>query len=176
MGGPVAMLLWQRHRSLVDGMVLCATARSFNGNRQDRLGFLALAGLARASRLTPAQARAWLGDQFLARRSRRYESWALDEVMQNDWKAVLEAGVAIGRFSSRDWISTFDRPAAVVIPTRDHVVPPRRQERLLEAIPGAVGFHVDGDHDVCVAGPEQFMPALLAACHTVTGGRAAAAG
>jgi 3-oxoadipate enol-lactonase len=176
MGGPVAMLLWQRHRDLVGGLVLCATARSFNGTRQDRLAFLALGGLARASRITPAQARLWLGDQFLARRSRRYETWALDQIIQNDWRAVLQAGAAIGRFSAVEWISTIDRPTAIIIPTQDHVVAPEHQERLLASIPGAVGFHVDGDHDVCVAGPEQFMPALIAACHLVTGGRAAAAG
>jgi hypothetical protein len=73
-------------------------------------------------------------------------------------------------------VSTIDRPTAVIIPTQDHVVAPEHQERLLASIPAAVGFHVDGDHDVCVAGPEQFMPALISACHLVTGGRAAAAG
>ena len=28
MGGPIAVLLWQRHRILVQGLVLCATASS----------------------------------------------------------------------------------------------------------------------------------------------------
>ncbi len=169
MGGPIAMLLWRRHRPLVGGMVLCATARSFTSTRQDRLSFLALAGLARAYRVTPAQARTWLGDQFLARRSRKYEGWALHEVMQNDWQAVLEAGTAIGRFSSHDWIGAVDCPSAVIIPTRDHVVPPANQQRLLESIPDAVGFHLDADHDACVAASELFVPALLAACDAVTG-------
>ena len=168
MGGPVAMLLWQRHRALVEGMVLCATARSFISTRQDRLGFLALAGLAKAYRLTPAQARTWLGDQFVARRSRRYQGWALHEVMQNNWQAVLEAGTCIGRFSAREWIGSVDCPAAVIIVARDHVVPPASQQRLLEAIPGAVGFHLDADHDACVFAPELFVPTLLAACETVT--------
>jgi 3-oxoadipate enol-lactonase len=175
MGGPVAMLLWHRHRALVEGLVLCATARAFSATRQDRLSFLALSGLARASRLTPAQARAWLGDQFLIRRGRRYEEWALEEVMRNDWRAVLEAGAAIGRFSAGDWIATVRCPAAVIVTTRDHIVSPRRQQRLLEGIPGAAGFHLDADHDACVAAPEVFLPALLAACDTVTGTSGAAA-
>ena len=169
MGGPVAMLLWQRHRELVEGLVLCATAGGFSSTRQDRLGFLALAGLARACRLTPTQTRAWLGDQFLARRSRKYEDWALEEVMGNDWRAVLEAGAAIGRFSSREWIGLVDCPTAVIVAMRDHVVPPPHQQRLLESIPGATGFHLDADHDACVATVELFIPALLAACATVTG-------
>jgi 3-oxoadipate enol-lactonase len=171
MGGPVAMLLWQRHRFLVQGLVLCATARVFSTSRQDRVGFVALAGLARASRLTPAQARAWLGGQFVARRSRRYEDWALDQVMGNDWRAVLEAGAAIGRFSARDWIGAVDCPTAVVMMTRDHIVSPRRQQRLLESMPGAAGFRIDADHDACVMAAEVFVPTLLEACGTVTGTR-----
>ena len=171
MGGPVAMLLWQRHRFLVQGLVLCATARMFSTSRQDRVSFAALAGLARASRLTPAQARTWLGGQFLARRSRRYEDWALDQVMGNDWRAVLEAGAAIGRFSARDWIGAVDCRTAVVMTARDHIVSPRRQQRLLESIPGATGFRIDADHDACVAAAEVFVPTLLEACATVTGRR-----
>jgi 3-oxoadipate enol-lactonase len=169
MGGPVAMLLWQRHPALVHGLVLCATARDFSTTRQDRLAFLALAGLARASRLTPAQTRAWLGGLFLARRSRKYEDWALEEVMRNDWRAVLQAGAAIGRFSARDWITAVDCSAAVIVTTRDHIVSPHRQQRLLETIPGATGIHVDADHDCCVASAEMFVPALLEACARVTG-------
>jgi 3-oxoadipate enol-lactonase len=170
MGGPVAILLWRRHRSLVDGLVLCATARSFSGSREDRVGFLALSGLALASRFTPPPARAWLGDQFIARRGRKYDEWALQEVLRNDWTAVLEAGAAIGSFSAREWIGSVDCPTAVVLTTRDRVVPLRRQQRLLESIPGAVGFRVEGDHDVCVAHPERFRPALLAACDVAAAG------
>jgi 3-oxoadipate enol-lactonase len=173
MGGPVAMLVWQRHRALVEGLVLCSTARAFSTSRQDRLSFLALAGLARASRVTPAQTRAWLGEQFLARRSRKYEDWALEQVMRNDWRAVLQAGAAIGRFSAREWIGTVDRPSAVIITMRDRVVSPRRQQRLLDSMPDAVGFHLDAEHDACVAASELFVPALLAATDAVTraGGR-----
>jgi 3-oxoadipate enol-lactonase len=168
MGGPVAMLVWQRHPALVEGLVLCSTARVFRTSRHDRWSFLALNGLARASRVTPAQTRAWLGDQFLARRSRKYEDWALEQVMRNDWRAVLEAGAAIGRFSAREWIGTVDRPSAVIITMRDRVVSARRQQRLLDSIPNAVGFHLDAEHDACVAAPELFLPALLAAADAVT--------
>ena len=46
MGGPVAQLLWQRHPALVDGLVLCATSRSFRGRPKDRtlLGLQNLGG------------------------------------------------------------------------------------------------------------------------------------
>src|SRR5262245_3446840 len=168
MGGPVALLLWRRHPELVDGLVLCATARGFSRTREDRVGFLALAGLALASRFTPSTGRAWLGDQFISRRGRKYDEWALQEVLRNDWTAVLEAGAAIGSFSASQWIGSVDCPTAVVMTTRDRVVPLRRQVRLLGSIPGAVGFRVEGDHDVCAARPERFLPALFAACAAVS--------
>jgi 3-oxoadipate enol-lactonase len=169
MGGPVAMLVWRRHPHLVDGLVLCATALGFSSTRQDRAEFLALAALAKASRVTPSPARAWIGGQVITRRGRRTDKWARAEVLQNEWRHVLEAGAAIGTFSARPWIAEVDVPTAVVVTTGDGVVPVSDQERLLEAIPRAAGLRVDGGHDVCVAHPERFLPALIAACDTVTG-------
>jgi len=168
MGGPVALLLWRRHPALVDGLVLCATARSFSSSRQDRAEFLALAGLAVASRLTPARARGWIGGQVITRRGRRTGEWARAEVMRNDWRHVLEAGAAIGSFSARSWVSDVDVPTAVIVTTDDRVVPLQHQERLTESVPAATEFRVAGDHDVCVAHPERFLPALIAACQHVS--------
>src|SRR6185295_19726590 len=51
MGGPIAQLVWRRHRSRVDGLVLCATAARFASSPESRLGFVGLGGLAMASRL-----------------------------------------------------------------------------------------------------------------------------
>ena len=42
-------------------------------------------------------------------------------------------------------------------------MPPRRQVRLAESIPGAKAFAVDGDHDACVTKAATFVPTLLAA-------------
>ena len=76
---------------------------------------------------------------------------------------VLEAGRAIGNFSSREWIGEIDVPTSVVITMRDQVVPLRRQVRLFEAIPDAEAFRVDGDHDAVVANADRFVPTLLRA-------------
>jgi 3-oxoadipate enol-lactonase len=168
MGGPIAQLVWRRHPGLVDGLVLCATARSFATTRQERMAFAGLTGLATAARLTPGPARRWLEGQYLARRSRVYEDWAAEQIAKNDWRHVLEAGAALGRFSSREWIGSLDVPAAIVVTTEDRIVPLRRQLRLAESIPDAKLFRVDGDHDSCVAEPERFVPALVAACTWVT--------
>ncbi|MCU1362027.1 MAG: putative hydrolase [Ilumatobacteraceae bacterium] len=168
MGGPVAQLLWKRHPERVEGLVLCATAGYFSTSREEKLSFLGLSGLAALARLTPLQARRWLTEQFyLQRKTSLWEPWAVQEASLHDWRTVLEAGRAIGAFSSREWIDQVDVPTSVVITMRDSVVPVRRQVRLFESIRQAEAYRVDGDHDAVVAKPERFVPTLLRAIHSV---------
>ena len=168
MGGPIAQLMWRRHRQRTAGLVLCATSAYFSTSREERLSFLGLSGLAAVARLTPVQARTWLTEQFyLQRKADQWEPWAVNQASTHDWRAVLEAGRAIGNFSSRDWIGDIDVPTSTLITMRDRVVPVRRQVRLFEAIPDAEAFRVDGDHDSCVANAKQFVPTLLRACRSV---------
>ncbi len=164
MGGPVAQLTWKRHRDRVAGMVLCATARHFSsGVPEERLWFVSLNGLALASRLSPGQARRWISEQFQARRGREYDPWAFDQVQAHDWTAVFEAGRELGRFSSVAWAKGINVPTAVIVTTRDRLVPARRQLRLAESIPGARAFPIDADHDACVAAADRFVPLLVSA-------------
>lgn len=168
MGGPVAQLMWKRHRQRTAGLVLCATSAYFSTSREERLSFLGLSGLAAVARLTPVQARTWLTEQFyLQRKADLWEPWAVNQASTHDWRAILEAGRAIGNFSSRDWIGEIDVPTSTLITMSDRVVPVRRQVRLFEAIPDAEAFRVDGDHDACVANAKQFVPTLLRACRSV---------
>jgi 3-oxoadipate enol-lactonase len=167
MGGPVAQLMWRRHRSLVAGLVLCATARSFSGlDLGSRIYFSSLLGLSLAARVTPAPLRRELSSRVIRRRlaGGPLAAWGLSEMQRNDTTAILEAGWAIGRFRSHDWIGEVDVPTAVVVTARDEVVGPRRQLRLAEAIPGAAVVNVDGDHGSCVTDPGRFVPGLLEAC------------
>src|SRR2546421_10493975 len=57
MGGPVAQLMWRRHRDLCEGLVMCATSTSFVPLARDRIVFTSvMAGAAattRAGRLLP---------------------------------------------------------------------------------------------------------------------------
>ena len=62
-------------------------------------------------------------------------------------------------------------PTAVVVTEQDRLVPPRRQRKLAEAIPGARVVSVQGDHGVCVADPRAFVPALMNACSMVAAAR-----
>jgi len=149
------------------GLVLCATAASFRQNRQEHLSFLGLSGLANLARLTPTPLRQWVADRYLARRADAIEAWALEEISRNDPAAVLEAGAAIGQFSSLDWISELDVPAAVLLTMTDNVIPLRRQLELHQAMPDAVAFRIDGRHDVVARQPDQFVSALVQACTVV---------
>lgn len=169
MGGPVAQLIWHRHRQRVRGLVLCATAASFSGTRQERLSFLGLTGLSMIARLTPAQARAKLTEQLYLQRKadRGWGEWAISEAAQHDWRGILEAGAAIGSFDSTPWISQVDVPTSVVITMNDTIVSTRRQERLFEAIHSAEAFRVDGDHGAAAVPSSGFVPTLLRAIRSV---------
>jgi len=168
MGGPIAQLVWRQHADRVSGLVLCATSGYFATSREERMSFLGLSGLAAVARLTPLQARRWLTAQlYLQRKTEQWEPWAVQEASMHDWRMVLEAGRAIGSFSSRPWLGEVDVPTSVVITMRDRVVPVRRQVRLFESIKGAEAFRVDGDHDAVVANAERFLPTLLRATRSV---------
>ncbi len=170
MGGAVAQLLWRRHPDRVAGLVLCATSRNFGGRPQERMGFAVLAGLALGARAVPGPVRRRVAGRLITGRTPEstIQGWVLAEMGRHDWRTVLEAGTAIGRFDSRPWIGEVDVPTAVVATVHDNVVHPKRQLALHRSIPGATLHPVQGDHTVCVADPRRFVPALLDACHSVT--------
>ncbi|MEO6651555.1 MAG: alpha/beta hydrolase [Ilumatobacteraceae bacterium] len=169
MGGPIAQLTWQRHRDRVDGLVLCATTPYFAGKRPERLSFMGLTGLATLARFTPVQARDWITDQvYLQRRTDRWGPWAAEQIANHDWKTILQAGRAIGEFSSSDWVGDVDVPTSVIVTMDDPVVPLRRQTKLWEWIPDAEVFRVEGGHDAVVANAQRFVPQLIRAIDSVT--------
>ena len=84
--------------------------------------------------------------------------------MERDDCALAAAAASLGRFSSHEWIGQVDVPTAVVLTTRDQAVPPHRQQKLADAIPGATVHPVDGDHLVCALGARRFVPVLTGAC------------
>jgi 3-oxoadipate enol-lactonase len=171
MGGPIAQLLWRRHRDRVAGLVLCATARRFSGSSPgERAVWTSMFGLSMAARLTPDVLRQRVFERLMGGRleGNPAAKWAADEVRRGDPATILQAGTAIGRFDSRSWITGVDVPTAVVVTDLDRVVAPSSQMNLAKAIPGASARHVRGDHGVCVMGARLFVPVLADACREVS--------
>lgn len=170
MGGPIAQLVWHRHRERVDGLVLCATTRNFRGRPVERALFSAMNGLSLATRVTPTAWQTTMARRIIGRRiddGSAFATWARSEMRRNDPRTIVEAGQAIGAFTSHEWIGGVDVPTAVVVTEADTVVPPSRQRKLAQAIPGATVHPVAGDHGVCVMEPRRFVPPLLDACASV---------
>ena len=175
MGGMVAQLLWRRHPSLLSGLVLCATARNVLGSPAERLAALALPTAAAAIRwnpfLQPMSAEllgmALMGpveDPATARLARA-------QLRRTSLGTAISAIQAACEFTSHSWIGQVDVPTAVVVTTRDRLVPASRQLKLARAVPGASVHEVDADHGVCITAPQMWARALLQACWSAGPGR-----
>jgi 3-oxoadipate enol-lactonase len=172
MGGMIAQLVWRRHAPMVSGLVLCATARNVLGSPAEKLAALALPSAAAAIRwnplLQPVSGEILgltllgpVGDPATA-------AWARAQLRRTPLGTALSAVQAVCEFTSHSWIHQVDVPAAVVVTTRDHIVPVDRQRKLAAAIPGASIHEVHADHAVCITAPQAFAQVLLQACWSVT--------
>jgi pimeloyl-ACP methyl ester carboxylesterase len=170
MGGPITQLIWHRHPERVDGMVLCATSRDFQGSLRDWASFAVTPWLSLAARAVPSSAVLAATTKMLAGRgaAEPYAEWMLREFTGGNVPTILEAAAALGRFSSREWIGRIDVPVAVVATASDSLVPLRRQVKLALAIPSATLHVADGDHYLSAADRDPFVAVLDEACALVT--------
>jgi 3-oxoadipate enol-lactonase len=169
MGGPIAQLTWFRHRHLIAGVVLCATAPFFNETAHDHALFSMLdrlASMATHRSLRGAVRTVLQGLAAAKARTRVPGAWALGQLARHDWLAVLEAGRELGRFDSRSWLGSVDVPTAVVATLEDEVVPIERQMAMVTTLEGASVHPIDAGHAACYR-PDVFVPALIAACRSV---------
>lgn len=191
MGGAIAQLLWQRNPDVVAGLVLCATSSSWRASRRMRWGWRAMGGLQVMLRLVPRQ---WWEATYEAQMRGALPvrvtqmitedtptevaallPWLIAELDRGSAEDLAEAGREMGRYDARGWLQTVDVPTAVIVTTRDSLVPPEMQRDLADRIPGASTWEVRGDHDAVVARPDQFLPALTGAVHEVLAADHAAA-
>lgn len=173
MGGPVAQLLWKRHRGLVDGLVLCSTGHSFvKGGRERYVFTSAMAALAATTRV--GQLAAHLPSRQIQRmmpirvdRSRptSLQRWAAEEMRRHDPRVIMEAGHAIGNYDARKWIGTVDVPTSVLVTTEDRAISPETQLDMARSIRNA-DVHLTKHGHVLCARPE-FAAPLAAACSSV---------
>ncbi|MBV8985427.1 MAG: alpha/beta fold hydrolase [Acidimicrobiia bacterium] len=170
LGGPVAQLVWHRHRDRVDGLVLAATSRNFGGTLRERTWYRIVPGIVAGTRVIgrirgggrPPDEVELGDDAFLSR-------WAIEELRRSSPTVALQAMSTLGRFSSHEWIEQVDVPTAVVVTTRDRFISPTRQIKLANAIPGATIHPVHAGHAACVLAYRRFVPGLVDACNSVAG-------
>ncbi|MCU0259978.1 MAG: alpha/beta hydrolase [Ilumatobacteraceae bacterium] len=170
MGGPISMHLARRHPDLVAAMVVQATAQDFRASRFERwrwrwlpvLGF----GL-----------RSWYYPRSVIQLVRRavpaghplepYVGWIAGEMLRNSAHVMVEAGVALRHHDARPWAPTLAVPAVSLITTRDHLVPPRKQRALADAL-GAQVFELHGDHLCTMAQPTLYAELLVTTVRAAT--------
>jgi pimeloyl-ACP methyl ester carboxylesterase len=138
LGGMVAQELARRHPRHVDRLMLMATAaRPVPKYRwPTRLGMVFVRAVARVSvrEMTAAS----LG---ILRRANaldpHHERWLWQSLLRRDPTLYFEAGAAVWRFDSRDWVGRLDVPICVIITTEDQLVPVATQYELAGRLPGA---------------------------------------
>jgi 3-oxoadipate enol-lactonase len=167
MGGPVAQLMWRRHRDLVDGLVLCATTTNFvpyrlmrNVYQATMLSATAVARLAWPSRLLPPV-------PMVKMHPSKMPTWAAAEMRRHDWRMIIEAGHSISTYNAQKWIGEVDVPTSIVCTSEDRGVLPSSQLAVAAAIRGATVHSVADGHLACAS--PRFAEPLLAACLDVAG-------
>ncbi len=169
MGGPVAQLLWRRHRARVAGLVLCATSDRMTVGRAQRFAHRAVMGaFASTARLGQmhTQLPRWavrhmLPGEFLTR-SFKPSNWGLAEIRGHDFRMLMEAGHALARHDAKSWIEEVDVPTSVVVTLEDHAIPARIQREMAGRIRAAKVYEVPAGHTLC-SSPD-FAAPLLTSC------------
>jgi 3-oxoadipate enol-lactonase len=172
MGSIIAQRLWRQHPHLVSGLVLGATTDRFRNSPQEMVFFhtmaLSMGALRGLSHSRTAMAAARAAARMLdIDNPDDLHDWALAEFRCTSPWAVAQAVAALGRHHSTPWLRRIDVPSAVVVMTKDRVIPADRQRALASRIPGATTHEADTGHSGCVLAAETFVPVLLEACSSV---------
>lgn len=165
LGGLIAQLFARRYPHLVHGMVLCATATSFQVPTSQGM----LRPVDWAVRRAPERLRRAALMAMLAPRSARTPRgrWMMSQVREHDTMAMLDAIAAAGRFNSSEWLGANTVPAAVIVTAEDRTVPAETQRAMSRTLGGSVE-EIEADHFACVKRPREFNTALFAACVRVS--------
>jgi len=167
LGGAIAQIVGRQNPERCAGIVLAATTDRFADHRREQAQFSGLAASARLMRRLSPSLRSAAFRRITALACRRYPPWVLDTVRTADPVALLEAGAALGRFDSTEWNGALTVPSAVVITSRDTVVPPHRQRRLARSLGTADTFELDADHDIPIRDDARLGKVLAAAIDAV---------
>jgi 3-oxoadipate enol-lactonase len=159
MGGPIAQLLARTHPKRVASVVLCATSTNWGGPWM-KVAWSGMTGLrlalGLAPRLTWSVMLGVLGTPAAA------NAWLSGELSRGSSIDIAEAGRELGRYDSRPWIGDLEMPGAVIVTTRDNLVPPHKQRDLARRMQ-ARRIEIARDHDAPVLKASVYVDALLAA-------------
>lgn len=163
MGGPISLLLARRHPELVRGMVVQATALEWRATRFERARWrtLGLLGSTLRSRFYP-----WAIRKRLASivddvpETKPWVPWLVGEIVRNDPAAMVRAGRALSRYDARGFAPELRKPSAMLITTKDRLVPPIKQRALAAAINGTVREVAD-DHFSTITSPREYTAATV---------------
>ena len=156
MGGPVTQLLARRAPERVAGFVLCATALDWSDARM-KVFWRTMGALRLLLGLFPQGS--WRAGMRLAGAPSRESDWVASELARGSARDLAEAGRELGRFDSSAWAGELIQPRAVVVMTRDRLVPPRKQHALAGAL-GVAPLLLDADHEACSTTPGPFLQVL----------------
>ena len=148
MGGPISMLLAQRHPALVEALVVQATALEWRATRRERARWktVNLLGPMLRSFAYPRSIRA--GIRRLLGKNHPlvpFVPWLAAEMRRNDTFNIVQAGQALSHYDARSWAGALGKPAAAVVTTKDRLVFPRKQRALAVALNAAI-VELPGDH------------------------------
>ena len=169
MGGPIALLLAARHPELCAGLVLQATALEFHSGKGEH-------ALWRGMTVIEAALRHGRGDGVVQRILREtidrepalapLRPWLAGEFRRGHVQSIIDAGRDLSQFDASQLAATLEVPSAVVVTTRDRLVPPHKQRVLAVAINATV-FELLGDHDSCLVAPARYGAVTRAAVDDV---------
>jgi pimeloyl-ACP methyl ester carboxylesterase len=164
MGGAIAQFVARDHPDVVSGLILSGTAQHWQDPQLKRSWrALEVAGI--VMRLAPNAF--WnYGLKRVGLRPSQTTSWLRAEIARHNVPDIIEAGRELSRFDSRPWLRRQAYPSAVVITTKDSVVPPKKQRQLAEALEARV-FEAPIDHLEVANAVTRYNPALLAAVQAV---------
>jgi pimeloyl-ACP methyl ester carboxylesterase len=173
LGGLVAQSVAHRHPDRVEGLVLCATARNFRGKRQEQLFFPLLSGAMLPLRplVHRRVGRSTANLAALPSAVPTDKGWGLQEFRSTSAWSMPAVLNELGRFNSAPWVGEISTPTTVIVTTKDKTIPPHRQRKLAEAIPGAHVHELEGGHVSLVLRAKEFEHALVTALASVTARR-----
>jgi pimeloyl-ACP methyl ester carboxylesterase len=164
MGGAIAQLVARDHPDVLSGVVLSGTSQHWQ-DPQSRRYFKTMLFLGLMISIAPKLFWGW-GLWQMGLRDGDHTFWIHAELMRHSARDIAEAGRELGRFDSRPWLGNVEVPTAVVVTTRDELVPVRNQRALAEAARAQV-FEAPVTHLEIGAQGARYNPHLLAALEAV---------